>query len=71
MIPPSLQRNPDLDTWLAIQSDGTVTVFTGKAELGQGIKTALARIAAEELDVAPARVRVRTADTASGPNSAK
>ena len=68
MIPPSLQRNPDLDTWLAIQSDGTVTVFTGKAELGQGIKTALARIAAEELDVAPARVRVRTADTASGPN---
>ncbi|HXX48569.1 MAG TPA: molybdopterin cofactor-binding domain-containing protein, partial [Myxococcota bacterium] len=68
MIPPSLQRNPDLDTWLAIQSDGTVTVFTGKVELGQGIKTALARIAAEELDVAPARVRVRTADTASGPN---
>jgi len=36
MIPPSLQRNPDLDTWLAIQSDGTVTVVTGTAELGQG-----------------------------------
>ncbi|HTO69473.1 MAG TPA: molybdopterin cofactor-binding domain-containing protein [Myxococcota bacterium] len=68
MIPPSLQRNPELDTWLAVNADGTVTVFTGKVELGQGIKTALARIAAEELDVAPARVRVRTADTASGPN---
>ena len=68
MIPPSLQRNPDLDTWLRICTDGTVTVYTGKVELGQGIKTALARIAAEELDVSLARVRVRTADTADGPN---
>jgi CO/xanthine dehydrogenase Mo-binding subunit len=68
VIPPSLQRNPNLDSWLRIGADGTVTVLTGKVELGQGIKTALARIAAEELDVAPARVRVRTADTADGPN---
>ena len=68
MIPPSLQRNPDLDSWLRIGADGTVTVYTGKVELGQGIKTALARIAAEELDVSLARVRVRTADTADGPN---
>jgi CO/xanthine dehydrogenase Mo-binding subunit len=68
VIPPSLQRNPDLDTWLRIGADGTVTVYTGKVELGQGIVTALARIAAEELDVSLARVRVRTADTADGPN---
>jgi CO/xanthine dehydrogenase Mo-binding subunit len=68
VIPPSLQRNPDLDTWLRIGADGSVTVYTGKVELGQGIKTALARIAAEELDVSLARVRVRTADTADGPN---
>ena len=68
MIPPSLQRNPDLDAWLRIGADGTVTVCTGKVELGQGIKTALARIAAEELDVSLARIRVRTADTADGPD---
>jgi len=68
MMPPSLERNPDLDTWLRIGTDGTVTVFTGKVELGQGIKTALARIAADELDVALARIRVHTADTAEGPN---
>ncbi|HTO06627.1 MAG TPA: molybdopterin cofactor-binding domain-containing protein [Myxococcota bacterium] len=68
MIPPSLQRNSDLDTWLRIQTDGTVTVYTGKVELGQGIKTALARIAAEELDVSLARIRMRMADTADGPN---
>ena len=68
MIPPSLQRNPDLDTWLRIHADGTVTVYTGKVELGQGIKTALARIAAEELDVSLGRIRMRMADTADGPN---
>ncbi|TMQ08801.1 MAG: xanthine dehydrogenase family protein molybdopterin-binding subunit [Deltaproteobacteria bacterium] len=68
MMPPSLERNPALDTWLRIDAAGTVTVFTGKVELGQGIKTALARIAADELDVALARVRVHTADTAEGPN---
>ena len=41
-------------------------MFTGKVELGQGIVTALARIAAEELDVAFERIRVETADTAHG-----
>jgi CO/xanthine dehydrogenase Mo-binding subunit len=64
----SLRRNPDLDTWIRIESDGTVTLRTGKAELGQGIKTAIARVGAEELDVSLARVRVETADTARGPN---
>jgi CO/xanthine dehydrogenase Mo-binding subunit len=68
MMPPSLVRNPELDTWLRIEVDGTVAVFTGKVELGQGIRTALARIAADELDVALGRVRVHTADTAEGPN---
>ena len=68
MIPPSLERNPELDSWLRIDAAGTVTVFTGKVELGQGITTALARIAADELDVALARIRVHTADTAEGPN---
>ncbi len=68
MMPPSLVRNPDLDTWLRIDADGTVAVFTGKVELGQGIRTALARIAADELDVALGRMRVHTADTAEGPN---
>ena len=63
-LPPSLQRHPDLDTWVRINADGTVTLFTGKVELGQGLKAAIARIGAEELDVALDRVRVQTADTA-------
>ena len=44
-----------LDAWLRINADGTATVFTGKVELGQGILTALAQIAAEELDLPLAR----------------
>ena len=67
-LPRSLIRNPRLDAWLRIGSDGRVGVYTGKVEIGQGIKTALAVIAAEELDVAFERIDVHTADTARGPN---
>jgi len=67
-LSPSLQRNPDLDSWVRIDDGGTITLFTGKVELGQGVRTAIARIGAEELDVSLARIRVQTADTAHGPN---
>ena len=46
-LPGSLQTNRMLDAWLRINPDGSVTVFTGKVELGQGIVTALAQIAAD------------------------
>jgi nicotinate dehydrogenase subunit B len=67
-LPGSLQTNRMLDAWLRINADGTATVFTGKIELGQGIITALAQIAAEELDLPLARVHMMTADTARSPN---
>jgi nicotinate dehydrogenase subunit B len=67
-LPPALQETPDLDAWLHIETDGTITVFTGKAEIGQGIKTALAQLAAEELDVALHRIRVVDADTELTPD---
>ncbi len=69
-LPSSLASNPDLDTWLRIAADGSVTLSPGKCELGQGIQTALAQIAAEELDVSFDRVRVATVDTALSPNEA-
>jgi nicotinate dehydrogenase subunit B len=67
-LPGSLQTNRMLDGWLRIDPDGTVTAFTGKVELGQGILTALAQIVSDELDVAPARVRMISGDTSRTPN---
>ncbi|WP_062113366.1 xanthine dehydrogenase family protein molybdopterin-binding subunit [Aureimonas sp. AU40] len=67
-LPGSLEDTPRLDSWIRIEADGTATVFTGKAELGQGVRTALWQIAAEQLAMAPATVRLRTADTAETPN---
>lgn len=67
-LPGSLQSNRMLDGWLRINADGTVTVFTGKVELGQGILTALAQIAADELDVNYGRITMVSADTSRSPN---
>jgi nicotinate dehydrogenase subunit B len=61
--PGSLATAPYLDSWIRIDADGSITVFTGKAELGQGFKTAFQQIAAEELDVPFASLKVVTADT--------
>jgi nicotinate dehydrogenase subunit B len=65
-LPADLALHPSLDTWVRIDPEETVTFFTGKVELGQGLRTAIARIGAEELDVGLERVRVETADTAHG-----
>ena len=50
------------------EADGTVSVTTGKVELGQGISTALAQIAAEELDVDLQKIRVLPASTEASPD---
>jgi CO/xanthine dehydrogenase Mo-binding subunit len=67
-LPGSLKTTPFLDAWIRVDAEGRITVFTGKAELGQGIRTALIQVAAEELDVAPARLTLITADTGRTPN---
>lgn len=67
-LPESVATNRRLDAWLRINPDGTITVFTGKVELGQGILTALRQIAADELGVAPARIKIISGDTAQTPD---
>ena len=57
-----------LDDWLSIEKDGTVTAFSGKVELGTGVRTALAQIVAEELEVPLERVQMVMGDTARTPN---
>ena len=66
--PGSLADNRLLDAWIRIGADGIATVSTGKVELGQGIFTALAQIAAEELDLPLDRVRMISGDTEKAPN---
>jgi len=63
-----LQANPRLGQWLSIGADGRVTVRSGKVEIGQGIRTALAQIVAQVLEVDPSRVQMVSADTAVSPN---
>src|SRR5438093_7479194 len=52
-----------LDSWLAVGKDGTVTVFSGKVDLGTGVETALAQIVAEELDVPFNRIKMASLDS--------
>ena len=66
--PGSLGNTPLLDAWIRIDADGSVTVFTGKAELGQGIKTALIQIASEHIGADSARINLITADTSRTPD---
>ena len=67
-LPGSLKHAPFLDSWIRIDAGGAITVCTGKAELGQGIKTALLQIAAEQLDADFGALKLVTADTAVTPN---
>jgi nicotinate dehydrogenase subunit B len=62
------QVSDNLDDWLAIEPDNTVTAFSGKVELGTGVRTALAQIVAEELDLPLERVRMVMGDTELTPD---
>ena len=57
-----------VDTWLAIHSDNTATVYIGFAELGQGNSTALLQVAAEELDMEMSQLKTVRLDTNITPN---
>jgi CO/xanthine dehydrogenase Mo-binding subunit len=52
-----------IDTWLVVHADNTVSVKAGKVELGQGTSTGLLMIAAEELDMTLSQMRIVTHDT--------
>ncbi|MGH6753696.1 MAG: molybdopterin cofactor-binding domain-containing protein, partial [Bradyrhizobium sp.] len=67
-LPVSLAANPKLSSWLKFSAQGQVTVSPGKVEIGQGIVTVLAQIAADELDIDLSRVQMVRASTAVSPN---
>ena len=57
----------EIGAWLHISDEGAVTVYTGKVEVGQNIRTSLAQVVAEELKSPIARIRLLMADTAHVP----
>jgi nicotinate dehydrogenase subunit B len=67
-LPGPLADNPSLDRWVSFPAPGKVTINTGRVEIGQGVLTAMAQIAADELDVAMARITTRSGDTELTPN---
>jgi CO/xanthine dehydrogenase Mo-binding subunit len=67
-LPPSLAANPVLSSWLQVSAEGHVVLSPGKVEIGQGIVTALAQIAADELDIELGRIQMIRATTAGSPN---
>jgi CO/xanthine dehydrogenase Mo-binding subunit len=71
-LPGPLNDNPNLDRWVAFPSPGKVTILTGRVELGQGVLTAMAQIAADELDVAMERneVPLGVGEVTAGPTAA-
>ncbi len=68
VLPQSLVDNPLLSQWVAFEQGRRVRIATGKVEIGQGILTALVQIAAEELDVAPAQLRIVSGETDVSPS---
>jgi nicotinate dehydrogenase subunit B len=67
-LPGPLNDNPNLGRWVSFPANGKITINTGRVEFGQGVLTAMAQIAADELDVAMARITVRSGDTELTPN---
>jgi len=67
-LPVSLITNPRLSSWVRFTGEGRVAISPGKVEIGQGIVTALAQIAADELDVEIGRIEMIRASTAASPN---
>jgi len=67
-LPLSIQNNRRMEKWVRFDADRTVRLAVGKVELGQGNVTALAQIAAEELDVDLARIAVLAGDTQDAPD---
>lgn len=66
--PPKSVAKDAVDSWLAVSADNRVTIFSGKVDLGTGARTALAQMAAEELDVSFEQIEMVMGDTATTPD---
>lgn len=67
-LPENLKRANTVNSWLQVLEDGRVRIFSGKVELGQGIRMAICQVAAEELDLELEQVEVHLAETEVTPD---
>lgn len=67
-FPENLNRDNLISDWVQVLDDGRVKIFTGKMELGQGIRIAIAQVAAEELNMEVGLVEIHLAETGVTPN---
>ncbi|XOV94149.1 MAG: molybdopterin cofactor-binding domain-containing protein [Bacteroidota bacterium] len=67
-LPGSMRRSNKVNAWLHVLDNGQVRVLSGKVELGQGIRTAIRQVAAEELDMKLDQVEVHLAETGFTPD---
>src|SRR5258706_12787560 len=68
---PRLLDVREVDAFLAVNGDGSVTVYCGKVDLGQGLRIAIPQIAAEELGIGIEKIRYIEGDTALTPNQGR
>lgn len=68
VLPADVAANPRLSQWIRVAADGTLEVFAGKVELGQGVAVMQLQIAADELEVPLSQVSLRLGDTACCPD---
>src|SRR3984893_194995 len=61
----------NVDSFLSVNSDGTVTVFCGKVDLGQGLRIAIRQIAGEELGIGVDMIQYVEGDTALTPDQGR
>ena len=62
-----IESDLSIDSWLTLDQQGTITIFSGKVELGTGVQTAMMQIVAEELNVGLAQLRYVQGDTSQTP----
>ncbi|WP_296701898.1 molybdopterin cofactor-binding domain-containing protein [Algoriphagus sp.] len=67
-LPGSMRNASKVNAWLQVLENGRVLVFSGKVELGQGIRMAICQVAAEELDLELDQVEVHLAETGVTPD---
>ena len=67
-LPIDLKNNLNINSWMYINPEGSIDVFSGKVEFGQGIATAFSQIVADEMDVDIKRIHILSSTTGISPN---